>query len=154
VTSSHAARCRALLASATTATLATIARDPRGYPYASLVNVAARTSGRPILLLSSLAEHTANLAAQPEASLLVTAATAGEDPLAAERVTLIGPCTRVPPAEVEAAREAFLAAHPSAARYASFADFALFLLSPLSVRYIGGFGKMSWVSAEEYLGIP
>ena len=39
-TPTHAERCRTLVAGARSATLCTIAREPAGYPYGSLVTVA------------------------------------------------------------------------------------------------------------------
>jgi hypothetical protein len=148
---SHAAQSRAVAAAARTATLCTVARDPEGFPFGSLVTVATDTEGRPLLLLSQLAEHTQNLAADARASLLLVAPTAaGDSPLASARVTLIGSCRPVPEAEREAARAVFLAAHPDAAMYAGFKDFAFYRLDPEAVRYVGGFGRMSWVSADDY----
>lgn len=146
---SHAAASRALLAQARQATLATLALDPAGFPFASLVAV-ADDGGRPLLLLSGLAEHTRNLRARPEASLLVVGAPAADDPLSAARLTLIGPCAPVSTDEVVAAREVFLRAHPEASVYAGFADFALYRLEPIALRFVGGFGRMSWVDAEEF----
>jgi len=85
-TPTHAASCLALAVGARTATLATLADRPELYPFASLVNVAWGAEGRAILLLSALAEHTHNLAAHPEASLLVVASAAdGRDPRQAGR---------------------------------------------------------------------
>ncbi len=147
----HAARCRAIVENARTATLCTIARDPEGYPYGSLVVVAADALGRPLFLLSKLAEHTGNLLARPEASVLFTEPAEDDpEPLAAHRVTLLGPCTRVPEGDVADARARFLATHASAAQYVDFADFAFYRLEPEALRYVGGFGRMSWVTAEAY----
>lgn len=146
----HAAASRRLLRAARQGALATLALDPVGFPYTSLVAVADDGEGRPLLLLSSLAEHTRNLAAHPEASLLVTTGGDG-DPLAAARVTLLGPCAPVPEADEPAARQRYLDAHPSAQAYAGFRDFRLFRLSPVALRYIEGFGRMSWVDASDYL---
>lgn len=148
---SHAERCRTLVAQARSATLCTIARDPEGYPYGSLVAVAADGRGRPLLLLSRLAEHTRNLEHRPEASILLTeVADPGAQRLALGRVTLLGPCRVVEGPEREAARERFLAAQPDAASYVDFRDFAFFRLEPAAVRYVGGFGRMSWVGVEAY----
>lgn len=150
---SHAARCRALVTSARAATLATLSRDPPGFPFGSLVTVAADDHGRPLLLLSRLAEHTRNLGHAAEASLLFVEPSApGATPLAAARVTVLGPCRPVPEADREAARATFLAAHEDAAEYAAFADFTFYRLEPVALRYVGGFGRMSWVDAGEYLG--
>ncbi len=72
------------------------------------------------------------------------------DPLAAGRMTLVGACARVPEPEREAALAAFLAVHPEAAGYASFSDFSLWRIEVAHARWIGGFGRMQWVGAEEY----
>lgn len=151
---SHAERSRTLVAQAQVGTLCTIAGDHTGVagtPYGSLVTVAFDGEGRPLLLLSSLAEHTQNLTARAEASLLVAEAlTPGADPLALGRATLLGRVARVDGGEVAAARDTFLAAHPSASYYVDFKDFGFWRLEPVSVRYIGGFGRMSWVPGEDY----
>ncbi|HSO35739.1 MAG TPA: DUF2470 domain-containing protein, partial [Labilithrix sp.] len=34
--------------------------------------------------------------------------------------------------------------------YVDFKDFAFYRLEPTSLRYVGGFGRMSWVSADDY----
>jgi putative heme iron utilization protein len=147
----HAERCRTLVQAARAATLCTLARDPAGYPYGSLVTVAIDGHGRPLLLLSTLAEHTQNLAAHPEASVLVTEPLRQHaQPLALGRVTLIGPCARLPEGERDEARRSFLAVQPDAAYYVDFSDFAFHRLEPVALRYVGGFGRMSWVTAEDY----
>ncbi|MFO0743377.1 MAG: DUF2470 domain-containing protein [Labilithrix sp.] len=76
--------------------------------------------------------------------------TGHRDPLALPRATLLGSCARVDDEAARAARATFLAAHPEATAYATFKDFAMYRLAPASVRYVGGFGRMSWVSREDY----
>ncbi|HEX3772602.1 MAG TPA: hypothetical protein VHV30_17105 [Polyangiaceae bacterium] len=148
---SHAASCRELVVRSRWAILSTIAREPVGYPFGSLVAVAADAQGSPILLLSKLAEHRQNLDARSEASLLFTEAIdAGDDPLAHGRATLLGPCRRVDDAEVSSSRGLFLAAHPSASTYVDFTDFAFYRLAIEAIRFVGGFGRMSWVDPDAY----
>jgi putative heme iron utilization protein len=134
------------------AALGTIARDVPEHPFVTLVSVAFDRKGRALLLLSRLAEHTANLEACSRASLLVSEAAdgAGTDPLALGRVTLVGSCARVPEGDVDACRNAFLDRHPEASTYAGFADFGFFRLEASHVRYVGGFGRMSWVDTKTY----
>ena len=43
-----------------------------GYPYVSLVGVAAMPDGAPLMLLSNLARHTINIRKDPRVSLLLT----------------------------------------------------------------------------------
>lgn len=148
---SHAERCRTLAAQARSGTLCTIARDPAGYPYGSLVAVAIDARGRPLLLLSRLAEHTQNLEHREDASILLAEpADRHAQRLALGRMTLLGPCRVVPDEERAAVREVFLATQPEAASYVDFRDFAFHRLEPIALRYVGGFGRMSWVSAEDY----
>jgi hypothetical protein len=146
-TPTHAERARTLVAQVRTGTLCTLAIEPAGYPYGSFVTVAFE-HGNPIFLLSGLAEHTKNLERDPRASLLVAEGGAA-DPLANGRVTMVGPCTRVEE-DGGSARAAFLAAHPNSGYYADFRDFAFWKLDVGSVRYIGGYGRMSWMSRAEW----
>lgn len=143
---SDAERSRTLVGGVRTAALATLGEG--GFPFGSLVSHAVDGAGRPLLLLSDLAEHSRNLAADPRASLMATEVGAG-DPLALARVTVIGRVAEVPGAERDAVLETYRAAHPGAF-YAGFADFRLYRLEVDSVRYVGGFGRMSWVGADEY----
>ena len=146
-TPTHAERARTLVAQITTGTLCTLAAEPEGYPYGSFVTVGF-DNGNPVFLVSTLAEHTRNLQRDPRASLLV-AEGGSEDPLANGRVTLLGPCTQVDGAG-GSARAAFLATHPNAAYYVDFGDFAFWKLAVESIRYIGGYGRMSWVDAADW----
>ena len=146
-TPTHAERARTLVAQIKTGTLCTVAAEPEGYPYGSFVTVAF-DAGNPVFLVSNLAEHTRNLQRDPRASLLV-AEGGSEDPLANGRVTLLGPCTQVE-GDTDSVRTAFLATHPNAAYYVDFGDFAFWKLTVESIRYIGGYGRMSWVEAPDW----
>jgi hypothetical protein len=43
-----------------------------------------------------------------------------------------------------------VAVHPNAARYADFGDFHVWTITIEAVRYIGGYGRMSWVEATDF----
>jgi putative heme iron utilization protein len=105
-------------------------------------------NGNPIFLISGLAEHTKNLERDPRASLL-EAEGGSADPLANGRVTMLGRCTRVEE-DGGSARAAFFAAHPNSTYYADFRDFAFWKLDVDYVRYIGGYGRMSWISQADW----
>jgi len=146
-TPTHAERARTMAAALGTGTLCTVAVDPAGYPYGSFVTVAL-ADGHPVFLISEMAEHTKNLRRDPRASLLVAQGGA-DDPLANARVTLVGECT--PVEDPTSAREMFLQRHPNAGYYVDFKDFNFWRLDVASVRYIGGYGRMSWVDADAWL---
>ena len=141
---SHAERARTLVSHQRTGALGTL--DADGFPHVSFVTFAL-DGASPVFLVSELATHTQHLLRDARASLLVHESGPG-DPLASGRVTLVGPCERL--ADARSARAAFLAAHPSAAFHADFKDFAFYRLEVRSVRFIGGFGRMSWVDAADW----
>ena len=144
---SHAERARTLAAGHTTGSLASLAIEPAGYPYASFVTFAL-SNGDPVFLISRLAEHTRNLLGDARASLLVHDSDSA-DPLANARVTLLGRAHTLPRG-ASAERDSFLATHPGAAYYADFDDFDFWQLRIEALRYIGGYGRMSWVSADDF----
>lgn len=145
-TPTHAERARTLMEALKTGTLATLATEPEGHPYASFVTFALH-AGDPVLLVSEMAEHTQNLRRDARASLLAAESTAA-DPLANGRVTLVGEC-RVADGD-DGARQAYLERLPGAAYYADFKDFHFWKMEVESVRYIGGYGRMSWVSGDDW----
>jgi putative heme iron utilization protein len=134
-----------LLREAGRGALATL--SPGGAPYASLVTVATAMDGAPILLLSRLARHTANVGADPRVSLLLE----GErerDPLEGARVSLSGILSRT---DDPAARRRFLARHPSAEAYAGFADFGFWRMEMSGGHLVAGFGRIADLKKDELL---
>jgi putative heme iron utilization protein len=145
---SPAEEARTLVATSSLGTLATLSDD--GHPWGSLVAYGTLDDGSPVLCVSVLAEHGRNLLRDPRASLVVAEATTGADPLDGGRVTLAG---RVEPPAADAlvaARAAHLAAVPAAQAYIDFGDFSLWRLCVERVRWVGGYGRMDTVDADEY----
>lgn len=148
-TPTHAERAMTLVAQAKTGTLSTLSVEPDGFPYGSFVTFGL-TGGSPVFLISELAEHTKNLRGENRCSLLVAEQGEG-DPLARGRVTLVGRCRETSEGEERTrAREAFLGANPRASYYVDFGDFSLWKLEVEQIRYIGGYGRMSWVEATDW----
>ena len=138
---------RRLLRTVESASLATIERDGGG-PYASLVLVAADEDGSPILLLSDLAEHSRNLAADDRASLMIDGTAGLEDRLTGPRLTVLG---RVIASDAPRHRGRFLARHPGAAQYADFGDFRFYRVAVERAHLVAGFGRVHAISADDLL---
>lgn len=147
---SLAERARTLLHQARTGALATLSSRRPGHPFASLMPYAPDAEGRPLLLISRLAEHTRNLETDPRASLLVTPPGVEDEPLAAGRVTLMGEARRLRGDEAAGARTLYLARHPGAGDWVDFGDFGFWRLDVREVYVVGGFAVMGWVEADEY----
>jgi heme iron utilization protein len=148
-TPSQAERARTLVHGRTDGALSTLALDPAGYPFGSIVTFALDGAGAPLILMSTMAEHARNLAQDPRASLLVTAGGEGAGRLAVARATLVGTVTPVEPDAQDEATAAYLTAHPGAF-WARFPDFAVHRLHVEAIRYVRGFGEMSWVEPADY----
>jgi putative heme iron utilization protein len=121
--------------------------DAGGAPYVSFVTVATLPDGSPVLLLSKLARHSANIASDRRVSLLLAASEKG-DPLSGARLSLSGKIERT---EDVAAKRRFLARHPAAQSYAEFADFGFFRIEIEHAHLVAGFGRIVDLSAAELL---
>ena len=136
---------RDLMRAQATAALGTLMA---GAPYVSLVLVAFDADGAPLLLLSRLAQHTRNLLADPNVSLLFDGTAGLEDPLAGPRLTVIGKIAACPD---PAALERYIERHPSAELYAGFSDFKLYKVTIARAHSVAGFGQIRWIEAAELL---
>lgn len=147
---SPAAIVRGLLRAADRATLATsLAGAADGWPYASLVLLAVDHDAAPLLLISTLAEHTRNLAADPRAAVLVDGTAGLDEPLTGARATVLGRFVRD---EDPGRRARYLRRHPSAEGYAGFGDFAVWRMQVERAHLVAGFGRIHWVDADAVLG--
>jgi putative heme iron utilization protein len=142
---------RRLIRAAAAATLATSAE---GAPFAALVTPATAPDLSPLLLLSSLSEHTRHLRQDPRCSLLFLGAPESANPQTAPRVTVTGLAEVVPEDEVPALKARWLAKHPYAAFYADFGDFALWRIRPGGALLVGGFARATRLRLADLLPAP
>ncbi|MEO8049103.1 MAG: DUF2470 domain-containing protein [Acidobacteriota bacterium] len=144
---SLAERARTLVSIGRIGSLSTHSRKLLGFPFGSIMPYAADDLGQPVFFISSMAMHTQNLGQDSRASLLITPPEVSGDPLGSARVTLLGSVTEVPAAEV---RELYLSRYENAKYWQDFSDFAYYRLEVSGVYFIGGFGVMGWIAAEDY----
>lgn len=130
--------------------LATISKKLEGYPFGSVVLYMLDERARPVILISTLAEHTKNIAHDSRVSLLVLES--GGDVQAEARATLVGECARMD--DQEKPKERYLRYFPHTADYFETHDFFFYRIEPKVLRYIGGFGDIHWIGAESYLTPP
>ncbi|MDP3542727.1 MAG: pyridoxamine 5'-phosphate oxidase family protein [Elusimicrobiota bacterium] len=135
-----AARGKELLKAGRSGALSTHSVERPGFPFASLALYALDGHGRPLFLLSGLAVHARNLAADPRASLMV----AEGDVQASARVTVVGRVSKLSGEQADAARAAYVARHPAAKAWSSFGDFSLWRLEPEDAYVVAGFGSAGW----------
>ncbi|MCZ6480098.1 MAG: DUF2470 domain-containing protein [candidate division NC10 bacterium] len=146
----YAQRARTLVHVSRIGSLSTLSRKHSGWPFGSLMPYGLDDRGRPILLISHMAIHTQNMTADSRASLLVTQPHWSGDPLASSRLTLMGNISPLPEDQLEQQRDLYLARYDNAKYWVDYEDFAFYCMEVLDVYFVGGFGVMGWVSAEEY----
>jgi len=119
-----------------------------GWPYGSLISVALDCDGSPLMLFSTLSDHTRNLAQDPRASLLFEETSRLKNPQTGPRITVTG---RIKKTTQDRHRRRFLARHPEAALYAGFDDFNFFRMQIDKAHFVGGFAKAAWLKGADIL---
>ena len=147
---SYAERARTLVHLGRIGSLSTLSQKRRGWPFGSVMPYGLDQLGRPSFLISTMAMHTQNILGDSRASLLVTHPDASGDPLGAARLTLMGDTATVPEEELNQVRELYLDRYENARYWVDFSDFAFYRMEVVDVYYVGGFGVMGWVTADEY----
>ncbi len=141
-----AVAARELLLSRLEGVLGTHSGDVPGYPFGSVVNYLPDATGCPVLLISRLAQHTVNLAADGRCALTVVE-TGKVNVQEAARLTWLGVAERVAghPDDLVAR---FTAYWPETADYLQM-DFEFWRIGLHRARFIGGFGRIHWVEPAQ-----
>jgi putative heme iron utilization protein len=130
--------------------LSTISQDVPGFPFGSVTPYCVDDDCRPILYISTIAQHTKNILADSRVSLTVIEADDESDDVQSRgRVTYIAKAVPVRES-LEDIRARYVRYFPTAAAYDQTHDFSFFRLDPVRIRFIGGFGKIFWVEANEF----
>ena len=146
----YAERARTLVHLGRVGSLSTHSKKEPGFPFGSVMPYGLDERGRPIFLISTMAMHTQNVMADQRASLLVTQG-GGGDPLGAGRVTLVGNVIPIRLAELDEAKRLYLERYPNSRHWVDYEDFSFYRLEVVDVYFVGGFGVMGWVTAEDYI---
>jgi putative heme iron utilization protein len=141
--SNQAEIARQLLNRQSVGELSTHSVDLEGYPFGSIAPYTLNHDGEPIILISSLAQHTRNIKRNDKVSLTVFDHDA-EDPQAGGRLTWVGDAEPIDPSDSKT-RDRYLRYFPSAASYFETHDFSFYRIRLQRVRFIGGFGQIYWI---------
>ena len=140
---------RSLLRRSRQGALATLTAGS-GDPYCSLVNVASHPDASPILLISRLALHTANILGDSRVSLMLDERAEG-DPLEGSRIMLAGRAEGASSEDLGILRRRYLNAHPSAEAFVNFKDFSFFRIRPRGAHLVAGFGRIVDLKPQQFL---
>ena len=154
-----ASNARAWLLQSDTATLCTTSCHAglEGYPFGSVVPYALTAEGRPFILVAGIAAHTKNLRADPRASLFVRQTGGDGDAQEGWRLTVMGRWSQVPSDAPDLAElhARYAERVPNASGYMATHNFAYWQMHTIErVRYIAGFGRITWIDGERVLRDP
>ena len=148
---SLASEARRFLRSTRHGILSTHSVRHAGYPFGSVAPFVPDHAGNPLILISTLAEHTRNISADHRVSLLAFEGT--DDLQANARLTLVGEAEQTD--KQDAVLQArYLRYFPDAEQYFAAHDFLLYRILVREARYIGGFGRIAWLQGDSLLAQP
>jgi len=144
-----AREARDLLLSEYHAVLSTHSVDVAGYPFGSVVPYCLNKEGKPVILISAIAQHTKNILADPRVSLIATESDA-DDLQTVGRVTCIGDAVKLVEDDTDSI-DRYYNYFPQSRDYHKTHDFNFYSIQPVRVRFIGGFGQIYWVEKYDFL---
>lgn len=144
---SAASEARGFLRSTRSAVLSTHSARFEGYPFGSIAPFVLDHDGKPLILISTIAEHTKNIQKDPRVSLIAFDP-ASPDMQAGARLTLLGEAILADKQD-DALRARYLRYFPQAEQYFDMHDFLFHRIEVKQARYIGGFGKIHWIPDAE-----
>jgi putative heme iron utilization protein len=140
---------RKLLLSEYQAILSTHSVDVEGYPFGSVVPYCLNKEGKPIILISTIAQHTKNILSNPKVSLIATEGGA-DDLQTVGRITYIANAEKLDSSDTDS-MERYYHYFPHSRGYHQTHDFDFYQLQPVRIRFIGGFGQIYWVEKEDFI---
>ena len=149
-----AAEAREFLRNTRSGVLSSFSVKFAGYPFGSVMPFVLDHNCQPIVLISSIAEHTKNIIANPKVSLLVFQSNnlkSAEDLHANGRLTLIGEAEQLEKNDADLMAR-YCRYLPESTGYLDMHDFQFYRINIVQARFIAGFGKMGWLTGKELVG--
>ena len=150
-----AAEAKQFLRSTRNGVLSSFSTKFAGYPFGSVMPFVLGHDCQPIVLISTIAEHTKNIIANPKVSLLVFQSDnlkSAEDLHANGRLTLIGEAEQLDKNDADLMAR-YCRYLPESVGYLTMHDFQFYRINIAQARYIAGFGRMGWLAGEEIVDI-
>ncbi|MDF2180147.1 DUF2470 domain-containing protein [Aliiglaciecola sp. CAU 1673] len=143
-------QARLLVQQCHTAVFSTLSVKLQGHPFGSVSPAMLTDSGNMVFYVSDIAQHARNLQQDPRLSLTLFQQAEQGDQNEQGRVTLSGKASPLSDEQSAGYAERYFRLFPDALRYRQAHDFRFWQLEVTDVRYIGGFGKIFWLTQEEW----
>lgn len=146
---SKAKLARKLLRSEYQGILSTVSVDVEGYPFGSVVPYCMNKQAKPVILISTIAQHTKNILSDSKVSLTVTEREL-DDGQTGGRITYVGDAEKLNSDDTESI-ERYYQYFPQSMDYHKTHNFDFYQINPVRIRFIGGFGEIYWLEKEDFL---
>lgn len=128
--------------------LSTVSKKYEGYPFGSFVTFISGADRSIIFYASDIAQHTINLKNNSKACITLFNLSEGDKQDSA-RLSLMGDVKKIDK-DVEEISRQFIEFFPESSQYSNMHDFNFYSLNISHVRWIGGFGKIAWLSSTNW----
>ena len=128
--------------------LSTVSKKYEGYPFGSFVTFISGADRSIIFYASDIAQHTINLKNNSKACITLFNLSEGDKQDSA-RLSLMGDVKKIDK-DVEEISRQFIEFFPESSQYSNMHDFNFYCLNISQVRWIGGFGKIAWLSSTNW----
>ena len=128
--------------------LSTVSKKYEGYPFGSFVTFISGADRSIIFYASDIAQHTINLKNNSKACITLFNLSEGDKQDSA-RLSLMGDVKKIDK-DVEEISRQFIEFFPESSQYSNMHDFNFYKLNISQVRWIGGFGKIAWLSSTNW----
>ena len=128
--------------------LSTVSKKYEGYPFGSFVTFISGADRSIIFYASDIAQHTINLKNNSKACITLFNLSEGDKQDSA-RLSLMGDVKKIDK-DVEEISGQFIEFFPESSQYSNMHDFNFYSLNISHVRWIGGFGKIAWLSSTNW----
>ena len=128
--------------------LSTVSKKYEGYPFGSFVTFISGADRSIIFYASDIAQHTINLKNNSKACITLFNLSEGDKQDSA-RLSLMGDVKKIDK-DVEEISRQFIEFFPESSQYSKMHDFNFYSLNISQVRWIGGFGKIAWLSSTNW----
>ncbi|WP_299492103.1 pyridoxamine 5'-phosphate oxidase family protein [Acaryochloris sp. IP29b_bin.137] len=153
--SSEAKAVKKLIEQQNFGVLSTMSVDVEGFPFGSVTPYSLTENYNPLIFISNLAQHTKNITKDNRVSLIVleNLQDGTEDPQKHGRASILGRATPLETtgAENDAKYQRYFQRFPEAEGYQNTHGFQLYEITPVRIRFIGGFGKIFWLEPQQLL---
>lgn len=153
--SSEAKAVKKLIEQQSFGVLSTYSVDVEGFPFGSVTPYSLTENHNPLIFISNIAQHTKNIIKDNRVSLIIleNMQDGSKDPQKHGRASILGRATPLETTgeENEGKYQRYFQRFPESESYKDTHGFQLYEITPVRIRFIGGFGKIFWLEPEQLL---